>query len=173
MRHNGSCHPGTGFNAHGFSDRRLHRLAEVRKQEGVTLSTIARKMATGVGKVRNQEVENADIRLSDLYKWQEALGVPLAELLVDPTTELSRPIQQRAQLVRVMKTALSIRDRARTAVVRRMAQNMIKLLIEIMPELREVRAWQVVGPYGRTVKFGRVIHRIINEDMLQNDDDIE
>ena len=62
------------------------------------------------------------MRLSELLRWQRALGVPFAELLNEPDGELFPPVQLRARLLRAMKTVRTIQERARQASVRRLAE---------------------------------------------------
>ncbi len=45
--------------------------------------------------VRQQEEETSDLRLSDLYRWQQALDVPVNELLTEDAEPLSRPVMER------------------------------------------------------------------------------
>ena len=70
----------------------MHRIRTVRLQQGVSLRSASRQTGTEVRKLRAQEDEGADLRLSDLHKWSKALDVPLSELLVEPDTRLSRPV---------------------------------------------------------------------------------
>ena len=72
--------------------RPLHRIRTVRLQEGVSLRSAARHMDTGIRQVRMQEQESTNLQLVDLHKWQVALDVPIAELLVEPDASLSRPV---------------------------------------------------------------------------------
>ena len=77
-----------------------------------------------------KEEESSDLRLSDLYKWQATLDVPVEDLLVEPDMPLSRPVLERARMLRLMKTVVAIRDRSESPPVQRMAQTMIDQLIE-------------------------------------------
>ena len=61
----------------------LHRLAAVRRQQGVSRRTMARRLNVDANTIRTQEDEASDINLSTLRAWQAALEVPLSELLVD------------------------------------------------------------------------------------------
>ena len=81
------------------SEGRLHRIASVREQQGVSLRAVSRQMGTEIRRLREQEDEAADLRLSDLYRWQEVLDVPVEELLVEPGTSLSQPVMERARLL--------------------------------------------------------------------------
>ena len=63
--------------------RPLHRIQAVRIQQGMSLRTAARQLAMDVRAIRAQEQASTDLRLSDLYRWQQALDVPAAELLED------------------------------------------------------------------------------------------
>ena len=62
-----------------LADKPLHRIAHVREREGVSLRGVSRKMKVQVRELKQQERENADLRLSDLYRWQQVLEVPIAD----------------------------------------------------------------------------------------------
>ena len=81
----------------------FHRIAEVRQQQGMSLRTAARQLQTDIPTVRAQEQAAADLRLSDLYRWRAILEVPVADLLEESADPLSRPIGDRAKMVRIMK----------------------------------------------------------------------
>ena len=127
----------------------LQRLAVVRQRQGISRRTVARRLNTDVATVRQQESASADITLSQLYKWQQILDVPLNELLIEADDSLSPPVQRRAQLIRLMKSALTISENTRQDTIRRMAQTLIEQLLEIMPELSGVGPWHAVGQIGR------------------------
>ena len=116
----------------------LQRLALVRRLQGISRRTVARRMNVEIEQVRQQERESADLPLSALYAWQKALDVPVAELLVEAGDSLVSPVLERSQLVRLMKTVLAIREQAKQESIRRMAQTMFDQLVEIMPELANV-----------------------------------
>jgi transcriptional regulator with XRE-family HTH domain len=146
--------------------RQLHRLREVRRLQGISRRTVARRLKTDVSHVKSQEVETADILLSSLYEWQDVLQVPVEELLVEAGDQLSPPILKRAQMVRLMKTALAILERTQQAGIRRMAEMLVDQLIELMPELRGVAAWHAVGKRRTQDELGQVIHRRLSPDAL-------
>ena len=106
------------------------------------------------------------MRLSDLYRWQEVLDVPVEELLVEPGTSLSQPVMERARLLRLMKTATSILESSRSPGIKRMAQVMVEQLVEMMPELEAVTGWHTVGQRRRLDEYGQVVERCISEDAL-------
>ena len=83
---------------------------------------------------RSQEDPSADLFLSVLYRWQRALEVPVANLLVDLDAPLSTPVLKRAQLLKLAKSAVTILERAESKQIGRLAQRMIDQLIELMPE---------------------------------------
>jgi transcriptional regulator with XRE-family HTH domain len=145
---------------------RLHRIASVRQQQGVSLRAVARQMGTEIRRLRQEEDETADLRLTDIYRWQEALDVPLSELLVEPGTSLSHPVMERAQLLRLMKTATSILENSRAPGIRRMAQVMVEQLVDMMPELESVGGWHTVGQRRRLDEYGRIVERCIPDDTL-------
>ena len=113
-------------------------------------------MNVDVAEIRRQEEETSDLPLSVLYQWQKVLDVPIAELLVESEDSLSQPLLQRAQLVRLMKTALALLEQADNEATRAMAQTLVDQLVEVMPELQGISAWHAVG---RRRTPGRVGHR--------------
>lgn len=141
--------------------RPLHRLAEVRRRQGVTRRTMARRLHVDLATIKRQEDPNTDLPLSTLYAWQQALEVPLAELLVETDEPLSAPVLKRARMVRLMKTAVAIRDRAQQPPIRRMAQMLIEQLLEIMPELQGINPWHAVGRRRSQNEVGQAaLHRL-------------
>jgi transcriptional regulator with XRE-family HTH domain len=126
-------------------DRPLHRLGEIRQREGFTRRRIARMLGISIQEVEQQEQPSSDMLLSDLHRWEQALGVPAAELLDDPGCRLSSPVQLHARLIRVMKTVRSIQEMARQTSIRRLAEMLADQLIEVEPELKDTAAWPVLG----------------------------
>lgn len=147
-------------------NRPLHRLGTVRRLQGISRRTVARRLNTEIAAVRLEERETADMLLSKLYEWQKALDVPVAELLVEAGDPLSTPVLQRAQLVRVMKTAQAILAQSKQVRVSRLAQTMVDQLIEIMPELAKVGPWHAVGKRRRRDEYGVVAQRRLSEDVF-------
>lgn len=146
--------------------RPLHRLASVRRLQGVSRRTLARRMEMEVSEIRQQEKETSDLPLSKLYAWQRALEVPISELLVESDDSLSQPLMQRAQMVRLMKTSLALLEQADQEAVRLMAQTLVDQLVEIMPELRGVSAWHAVGKRRRLDELGIAAHRTLSDDVF-------
>jgi transcriptional regulator with XRE-family HTH domain len=136
--------------------RPLHRIAEIRRQQGVSIRTAARRINTTVGRAREQEQADADLSLSQLYRWQQALEVPVADLLVDLDAPLSAPVLQRAQMLKLMKTAMAIKEAARDESTRLLGQMLVDQLVEIMPELRDVNPWPTVGQRRTLGELGRI-----------------
>jgi transcriptional regulator with XRE-family HTH domain len=140
----------------------LHRIGAVRRQQGVALRTVARLMGVDVAEAARQEVETCDLPLSVLHQWQRILDVPLSELLVESEPELSAPVLERARLIKVMKTAATILERAENPRIGRLAEMLVEQLVEIMPELAEVGPWHDM-PGGRRTRddLGRIAERPI------------
>jgi transcriptional regulator with XRE-family HTH domain len=145
---------------------RMHRIRTVRLQQGASLRSVARNSGVDVRQLRLQEDESTDVRLSDLHKWQKALDVPLAELLVEPDASLSQPVMDRARMVRLMKTAAAIRERSESIGIRRMAQMLCEQLTDIMPELDGVSAWHDYGQRRSMDEMGRIVERSISDDLF-------
>jgi len=149
-------------------DRRcaLHQIAAVRRREGLSRRAVARRLGTDVKRVRLEEEQSVDMPLSRLYQWQAALGVPIAELLVDGDGSLSPPVLKRAQILRLMKTAAAIRERANSLPVQRMAQMLVEQILEIMPELEDVSPWNAVGQRRTLDDLGQAAYRRLSLDAL-------
>jgi transcriptional regulator with XRE-family HTH domain len=139
----------------------LHRIRDVREQQGISLRTAARNLGLEMRTVRAQEEGTADLHLSDLYRWQEALEVPISELLVEDHEPLSRPVMERAHMLRVMKTAKSILEKGTSPVVQRLATMLVEQLSAIMPELTEVTPWNSVGHRRSSDELGRIAEQPI------------
>ena len=148
------------------TDRPLHRLRKVRRLQGISRRTVARRLNTDVSQIKSQEEETADILLSTLYQWQDVLQVPVEELLAEAADELSPPIMKRAQLVRLKKTASAILQRTQQTSIRRMAQTLVDQLVELMPELEEVGPWHAVGKRRTQDELGQAVHRRLSLDAL-------
>jgi len=162
---NGAATHGTAAN--GKPPRRMHRLAEVRRQQGLSQRNMARRLGVDLSVVCQVEQEAADLPLSVLYTWQKVLDVPIAELLVDSDAPLSPPVLERARMVKLMKTTVAIMEKAQTNALRRMVTMLIEQLLEIMPELRDVSAWHTVGQRRTLEDYGRVVERQVSDEMLR------
>jgi transcriptional regulator with XRE-family HTH domain len=149
-------------------ERPLHRLGEVRRREGLSRRAIARRLRISIGEVTRQERQSTDMPLSMLYRWQAALDVPVAELLSETDQPLSTVVQQRGQLLRVMKTAVTILQRSRQPAIRRMAEVLVDQLKEMMPELEGVGPWPSVGKRRTADELGQVVHRRLPSQLSMN-----
>jgi transcriptional regulator with XRE-family HTH domain len=145
----------------------LHRLAEVRRQQGVSPRNMARRLNCDIAKVRELEDESADLQLSMIYKWQRILEVPIAELLVDSDAPLSPPVLERARMVKVMKTVAAICEKAETPALKRLLQMLCEQILEIMPELSDVAPWHTVGQRRTLDEYGRAVERQMPDDMFR------
>jgi len=150
----------------GQPGQSLHRIQEVRRLQGMSLRTAARQLGTDVRSIRAQEQASTDLKLSDLYRWQRALDVPVSELLVDSDETLSRPVRERAAMLKVMKTARSLLEAAPEGSVRHMAENLVEHLLDVMPELAEVSPWHSVGQRRSLDEIGRIAESPICDTSL-------
>ena len=150
------------------ADRPLHRLAEVRRIQGVSRRTVARRLHLDMASIKHMEQEDTDLSLSTLYEWQQVLDVPVGELLVETEEPLSTPVMKRAQLLKLMKTAMAIKQRSGQAAIQRMAEVLVNQLVEIMPELAEVTPWHAVGKRRSQSELGQAAMRTISADVLHD-----
>ena len=61
--------------------RKLQKLGEARRRQGISVRCVAQRLNKTVSDIRAQEDEDADILVSELYRWQQVLEVPIEELL--------------------------------------------------------------------------------------------
>ena len=170
----GNGQPATTAPADGAATRQaavarsqpMQQLGEARRRQGLSVRCVAQRLNMTVGEVRAQEEGQADMLLSDLYRWQAVLDVPLEELLADPQDALSPRVLMRARMLRVMKTARALRVQARSESEHRLAKLLISQLIEIMPELKEVSAWPTVGHRRTADEMGRIAEHPIPDDFM-------
>ncbi len=144
----------------------LHRLPAVRRQEGISQRSMARRLGISVSALKSQEDEFADLRLSTIRKWSIVLKVPVAELLLEPEDGLAPHLETRGRLVRVMKTAKALVAKVRRTEARRLADMLVDQLVDIFPELKEVGPWHSVGKRRTDDELGRVAQYPFPEDLL-------
>jgi transcriptional regulator with XRE-family HTH domain len=147
-------------------ERRLHRIAEVRRNQGMSVRSVARRMGTTMEQVRRQEDPQTDLPLSELYQWHSALEVPVSDLLVESNSPLSEPILTRARLLRIMKTVRALKDSATAVSVLRFATMLEQQLVELMPELEDVAPWHSVGKRRSPDELGRTAERVIPDALF-------
>lgn len=148
------------------SARSLHRVGEVRQEQGVSVRSAARRLGISMQEIREQEQPYCDLRVSQLIEWQKVLEVPLADLLVDTESLLSTPVSQRARMLRIMKTAKALVEGAKEPPIVRLATMLVNQLVELMPELEEVAAWHSVGQRRTQDEMGRIVERTIPDSLF-------
>jgi transcriptional regulator with XRE-family HTH domain len=149
-------------------ERPLHRIAETRRRQGISVRSVARRMHTSMDHVRRQEDPQCDMTLSELRRWQEALEVPIADLLVDSDAPLSEPVLTRARLLRIMKTVRAIQESCASTPIQRFTTMLEQQLIELMPELHDVAAWHSVGQRRLPTELGRTAERVLPDNFFND-----
>jgi len=145
----------------------LHRIAEVRRLQGVTLRNVARRLGMSLPVVRRQEQPDCDLRISDLHLWQQVLEVPISELLIEADGQLSGPVLERSRMVKLMKTAAALRERTEGSPAARMVEMLVDQILEIMPELADVTPWPAAGPRRSLDDVGRAARTTVSEDVFR------
>ena len=145
------------------SAQHLHRLKSARLNAGVSLRAMARRMKVPVSVAKAEEDGKRDMYISDLHRWQEALQVPLHELIEPPSNSLSEPIRQRACMIRLAKTAKTLLRNCSQERQRLLAERMVDQLQELMPELEEIGTWPEGTGRSRD-DLGRVGYEITTND---------
>jgi transcriptional regulator with XRE-family HTH domain len=134
-------------------------LAEVRAQQGLSLRTVSRRTGIDVKELRRQEQPTCNLTLAQLMVWQKALEVPLVDLLVDESDLLSRPVKERAQMVRIMKTIVSLGEVCQSNTrLNRLTTMLREQVLQLMPELVEIGGWPQCGSRRGSDVLGRIFH---------------
>lgn len=139
--------------------RPLHRLATVREEQNVSLTRIAKRLSIDIAEARRQSLETTDLLLSQLYRWREILEVPVGELVIEPEEIPNNPVRNRGQLIKIMKTARTIRENVQEENLVILAQLLIDQLVEMMPELANISAWPSVGQAREQRDLGQAVYR--------------
>ena len=147
----------------------LHRIAEVRAQQGMSLRAISRRSGVEVQELKQQELPDSNLTLIDLIRWAKALEVPVENLIVDHDSELSDPVQSRAALVKVMKTVVALTEVAASPRVARLTTMLREQMIELMPELAEIGGWPNFGSRRPPDQQGRIGENPIDVQSLRID----
>ena len=147
--------------------KNMHRIEKVREEQGISLRSVARAMDMPLSEVRDQEQGKTDLTLSQLYRWQEILDVPIEDLLLEPDSILSRPIKERSQLIRLMKTVQTVLESTTQEKVKRLAETMFIQLTEMMPELEEVTSWHSVGQRRSLDEISRIMEFPISDEFFR------
>jgi transcriptional regulator with XRE-family HTH domain len=137
------------------ADQTVNRIALVRQQQEMSLRSVARHTGVDVRTLRKQEKPTANLTLTELTNWANALDVPVKDLIDVPDQGLANPIQQRAQLIRIMKSAVSIQENADCESMQAFADTLVSQLIELMPELDGIPAWPTYGQRRGSEEVGR------------------
>ena len=146
---------------------KFHRAREVRLQQGVSVRSMARRLNLDARSYKRLEDPSTDLSLSELMMIQKALDVPLVDLLVDRNS-LSRPVEERAKLVKTMKTAVALRETKSTPRVERMARMLCEQLVDLMPELQEVSGWPKFGARRGENALGKALCQPIDMSQIRS-----
>jgi transcriptional regulator with XRE-family HTH domain len=148
--------PAVSSTAPAAKKTKLHRIAEVRASQGMSERTICKRLNIDLKQLRALEDPTSDIPLSTLLAIREVLDVPLEDL-VQESGGLARPIQERAKLVKIMKTAVSIKECKLSPRASRLSEMLNEQLVELMPELNEVGGWPEFGSRRGADSLARVL----------------
>ena len=129
---------------------------------------MARRLGIDVRTYKQLECPTSDLSLSQLHQIQNALEVPLTDLLVERDS-LSSPVEDRAKLVKSMKTAVAIREAKGNPRIRRLAEMLCNQLVDIMPELRDVSGWPQFGARRGKSALGKALSQPIDMSQIRAD----
>ena len=152
--------PKQAINGNGVPHR-WHRIRTIREREGISLKTISRRSRIGMQRLRQEEDESRDLTLSQLYAWQQALRVPISELVVDAEEALEEKIRLRAALLRLTRTAKTILRESRDPTVYNLARTMLNQIYEVMPEAASIGPWNEVGQRRSPKDLPKIVERTV------------
>ncbi|MEM8735198.1 MAG: helix-turn-helix domain-containing protein [Planctomycetota bacterium] len=145
-----------------------HRIKQVREQQGVSVRSMARRLGIDIRSYKRMECPTSDLSLSELHRVQSALDVPLTDLLIE-RDGLSSPVEDRAKLVKSMKTAVAIREAKGGPRIRRLAEMLCNQLVDIMPELQDVSGWPQFGARRGKSALGKALSQPIDMSQIRAD----
>lgn len=146
----------------------LHQVGTILRRQRLPLRSIAQRWGVELSEIRRQQTESTDLTLSQLYRWQRLLRVPVTQLLMDHDEPLSEVLRWRAQLIRVMKTAVLIQQTAREVRTQRLITTLVEQLTQIMPELAAVGPTHGSGARRGLDDLGRAADYQLSEDTIDD-----
>lgn len=146
----------------------LHRIAEVMRQEGVSMRNMATRLGSTETIVVKESHPECDMLLSDLFRWQAALRVPVAELLPDSGDPFSPPVLLRSSLLKLMRSVRSIQKHSKESSIKTFVDRLSEQLMEMMPELEKVEAWPTTGQRREPHELGAITDNVVPAHLFNN-----
>jgi transcriptional regulator with XRE-family HTH domain len=146
--------------------RVLHRLGAIRKMRKLSLADVAQRLHLTPEEAQRQEQSATDLTLRDLYRWQQLLKVPLAELLAEPDETLGLPAVKPEKLSPALEVALLILQQTKQPGIRRMAHTLVDQLVELSPELKRIAEEHTAGQAHRLDEQGRAMKGALPVDFF-------
>jgi transcriptional regulator with XRE-family HTH domain len=120
----------------------VHQVELARHCKGLSRRDVARRMDVDLNEVKRQENETTDLRLTELYRWQEALDATLPELLTGDHDPISTPEIDSRRMAKMLNATTEIRKTTNQSQVHRLAQMLLWQLGELSPQMDGLRQWQ-------------------------------
>src|SRR5262245_29475282 len=146
----------------------LQPAGQVQREQSVSDRTMATRLKVTMEELRRQKLPQADLQLSQLYRWHQVLDVPVADLLVEPGPTLAPVVERRARLVKMMKTVRSLQLAADSADVGVLVERLAEQLIELMPELVNVDSWPIVGKRRNSGDISPIEERMLPDETMDS-----
>lgn len=145
-----------------------HRIAEVRRLQGISVRSASRRMGIPMEQVRREERPDANLTMEQMIRWQKALEVPIVDLMIDDNSPLSMPVLARAKWLRLMKTVKALLESSESSSTTCMAQMLEQQVLEVMPELRDVSGWHSVGQRRTQDELGRIAESPVSSNFARD-----
>ncbi len=144
-----------------------HRIAEVRRLQGISVRSASRRMGISMEQVRCEERPTTNLTMEQMIRWQKALEVPIVDLMVDDNSPLSMPVLARAKWLRLMKTVKALLEASESSSTTCMAQMLEQQVLEVMPELSDVSGWHSVGQRRTQDELGRIAEAPVSSNFAR------
>jgi|GEM_PF-5801891 transcriptional regulator with XRE-family HTH domain len=141
-------------------------LKEKRRQEGITVRTVARRLDIAPAEVKDFEADPGAMSVRQLVEYVTVLGLPMSEVFSanDTLEGFSTGVENRAALVEIMRTVLTMHEQLAGISNPNLRQTfeaflsrIKELLTGVMPRLDRIGS--IVGTGRRTLNdLGRAAH---------------
>lgn len=145
-----------------------HRIAEVRRLQGISVRSASRRMGIPMEQVRREERPESNLTMEQMIRWQKALEVPIVDLLIDDNSPLSMPVLARAKWLRLMKTVKALLESSESSSITCMAEMLEQQVLEVMPELEDVSGWHSVGQRRTQDELGRIAETPVSSSFARD-----
>lgn len=150
--------------------KQWNRIAQLRKEERLTLETCAKRMGISLDEARQQEDPCADLTMSQIEAWSNVLNVNYQ--LIFQTEQPIDPIADRAFLLRLTKSIAQLLEQVSQEPfsikkIRFIAQSLDGQRREYLPEYDDITPWPEYGKSHEDKDNGVAAYRRFDSSVLR------